>query len=78
MQGRIQEFLIGGGGGVQTLVQKGSLNFFVANSSHRDGHDGQSVNGSRYWRGKYSFACRGEHMVRGYPKTMTFFNIPGI
>jgi len=32
-QGRIQEFLIGGGGGeeVQTLVQKGLLNFFVAN-----------------------------------------------
>ena len=27
-QGRIQEFLIGGGGGVQTLVQKGLLNFF--------------------------------------------------
>ena len=30
-QGRIQEFFIGGGGGVQTLVQKGLLNFFVAN-----------------------------------------------
>ena len=32
-QGRIQECLIGGGGGVQTLVQKGLLNLFVANYS---------------------------------------------
>ena len=30
-QGRIQEFFIGGGGGVQTLVQNGLLKFFVAN-----------------------------------------------
>ena len=32
-QGRIQECLIGGGRGIQTLVQKGPLNFFVANYS---------------------------------------------
>ena len=31
LQGRIEEFFIGGGGKVQILVQKGLLNFFIPN-----------------------------------------------
>ena len=74
LQGRIQKFLMGGGGGgkVQTLVHKGPLNFFVANYfSHRRPRVSQAVNAGRRWRG-------GEQIIRGYPKTMTFLNIPGI
>ena len=65
--------------GVQTLVQKGLLNFFVASYfSRRRRRVAQSVIASRRWRGKYCFACRGEQITGGYPKTITFFNIPGI
>ena len=37
-----------------------------------------SVNAGHRWRGKYCFASRGERIVGEYPKTITFFNIPGI
>ena len=40
--------------GVQTLVQKGLLNFFLANYfSQRWTHVSQSLNAGRQWRGKY-------------------------
>ena len=32
----------------------------------------------RCWRRKYCFASRGEQIIGGYPKTITFLNIPGI
>ena len=65
--------------GVQTLVPKGLLNFFVASYfSRRRLRVAQSVIASCRWRGKYCFACRGEQIIGGYPKTITFFNIPGI
>ena len=38
----------------------------------------QSVNTDRRWRRKYCFASRGEQIIRGYPKAITFLNIPGI
>ena len=38
----------------------------------------QSVNAGRRWRGKYGFARGGEQIIRGYPITITFLNIPGI
>ena len=45
--------------GVQTLVQKGMLNFFVANHfSQRRRRVSQSLNAGRRWRGKYCFARR--------------------
>ena len=48
--------------GVQTLVQKGLLNFFVANYfSQRRPPVSQSVNAGRRLRGKYCFASRGKH-----------------
>ena len=76
---RYQEFLMGGGGGVQTLVQKGLLNFFVANYfSRRRPRVSQSVNSVRRWRGKYCFASGGEQIIGGYPEPMIFLNIPGI
>ena len=76
-QGRIQDFFIGG---VQTLVQKGLLNFCVANYfSQRRPRVSQSVNGAgRRWCGKDCFASRGEQIIGRYSKTITFFNIPGI
>ena len=37
-----------------------------------------SVNAGRCWRGKYCFASSGEQIGGEYPKTITFFNIPGI
>ena len=38
----------------------------------------QSVIAGRRWRGKYCFASRGEQIIGGYPKTITFLNILGI
>ena len=47
--------------------------------SDRDDHVFlQSVNAGRRWHGKYGFASRGEQIIGGYPKTITFFSIPGI
>ena len=115
----------GGGGGVQTLVQKRLLKFFVANYffPHTPSHQSrlhviipwpltvylnstrkgctlgkfsscaiivdqlrkqrrprfsQSVNAGHHWRGKYCFASRGEQIIGGYRKIITFLNIPGI
>ena len=34
------------------------------------------MNAGRSWRGKYCFANRGEQIVGGSPKTITFLNIP--
>ena len=73
------KFLLGGGGRVQALVQKGLLNFFVANCfSWRQPHVSQSVITGRHWCGKYCFASRGEEIIGWYPKTITFSNNPGI
>ena len=36
------------------------------------------VNASLRWCGKYCFASRGEQIIGGFPKTITFLNIPGI
>ena len=70
---------MGGGGGVQILVQKGLLNYFAANYfSHRRPRVSQSVNDGRRWRGKYCFASGGEQIIGGHQKTITFLNIPGI
>ena len=63
-QGQIQEFLIEG---VQTLVQKGLLNFF-GTLLLRDDHLFLNL-----WLGKYCFVIRGEQIIGGYPKTITFF-----
>ena len=35
------------------------------------------VNASLHWCGKYCFASRGEQIIGGFPKTITFLNIPG-
>ena len=60
-------------GGVQTLVKKGLLNFFVANYfSQRRPRVSQSVNAAHRWRGKYCFASRDEQI----PKTITFLISP--
>ena len=76
MQGWIQEFLIGG---VQTLFQKGLLNFIVVNYFwQRRPRVSQSVNTGRRWRGKYCFASRGEQIIGGCSKTIAFYNISGI
>ena len=65
--------------GVQTLVQKGLLNFFVANYfSQRQSCVSQSVNVGCHWHRKYCFASRGKQILGGYPKTITLLNIPGI
>ena len=37
----------------------------------------QSVNAGRQWRGKYCFESRGEQIIGGYQKTITFLNILG-
>ena len=64
---------------VQTAVQKGLFDFFVENYfSQRRPYVSQSVNAGRRWRGKYCFASRGKQIIGGCPKTITFFNIPGI
>ena len=69
---RIQEFLIGSG---QSLVQKGLLNFFVANYfPQRRPHVSQSVNAGRHWHSSYRFASRGKQIIGRYPKTITFLN----
>ena len=69
----------GRGGGVQTLVQKGLLKFFVANYfSQRRARASQSANAGRRLRGKYCLASRGEQIIGGYPKQLHFLNIPGI
>ena len=39
---------------------------------------GRAMNAGRRWRGKHCFTSRGEQIIRGYPKTITFLNIPGI
>ena len=50
----------GGGGGV---VQKGLLNFFVANYfSQRRPRVSQPLNAGRHWRRKYCFASRSEQI----------------
>ena len=68
----------GRGGAVQTLVKKGLLNFFLANYfSQRRPRVSQSVNAGRPYRGKYCSASRGEQIIGGYPKAITFLNIPG-
>ena len=74
--GRTWNFLFGG---IQTLVQKGLLNFFCGNLLLTGTTtcflicDHPSPLG-----GKYCFASRGKQIIGGYPKTITFFDIPGI
>jgi len=71
----------GGGGdprifywGAQTLVQKGLLNFFVANYfSQRRPRVFQSVKAGRRWREEYCFASRGEQIIAGYPNNNYIF-----
>ena len=66
-QWQIQENLIWRGGGVQSLVQKGLLNFFVTSWESRDDHLFLDV-----WTpvavgaGPYCFANRGEQIIGGY------------
>ena len=38
----------------------------------------QFVNTGLHWREIYCFASRGEQIIRGYRKTITLLNIPGI
>ena len=80
-RGHIQEFLFGergGGGGGRKCSEKGLLNIFVANYFlQRRPCVSQSVNAGRRWRGKYCFGSIGEQIIGRYPKTITFFNIPG-
>ena len=79
-------------GTVQTLVQKGPplpsqrprlhviLKVFgplpYADAPVKD--TPSSLNAGRCWRGKYCFASSGEQIGGEYPKTITFFNVPGI
>ena len=66
-QWQIQENLIWRVGGVQSLVQKGLLNFFVTSWESRDDHLFLDV-----WTpvavgaGPYCFANRGEQIIGGY------------
>ena len=39
---------------------------------------GRAMNDGRLWRGKHCFTSGGEQIIRGYPKTITFLNIPRI
>ena len=59
------------------MVQKGLLNFFVANYILQP-RVSKSVNTGRRSRGKNCFVSRGQQITGGYPKTITFLNIPGI
>ena len=81
-QGQIQEFLLlggKGGGGGPNFGSERTVTYFVANSfSQRRPLVSQSVNDGRRRRGKYCFASGGEQIIGGHPKTITFFNIPGI
>ena len=68
-KGRIQEFLIGG---AQTLVQKGLLNFCMANYfSQRKPRVSRPVNAGRRWRGKRTGT---DH--RRVPKNNHIFEYP--
>ena len=86
LQGRIQEFFIGGvggGGGVQTLVQKGLSNFLEANyCSQRRPRVSQSGRRSPLAREILLFEQRRTDHRRVSPKhklkSMTFLNIPEI
>ena len=72
----------GGGGpglfdwGTQILVQKGLLNFFLANYFSQRRRVSQPVKTGRRWRGKYCFANRGEQIIGGYPKNNYIFEYP--
>ena len=95
-RGASRNFLLKGGGAVQTLVQKGPP---PPLSSHRPrlhvtifwpltvygctrkGYTlgtASSVSAGCRWRWNYCFASRGRQIRGEYPKTIAFFNIPGI
>ena len=59
----------GGAGGCPNFRQERTIEFFC----------GKLISTSNNpWQGKYCFANRGERLIGGYPKTITFLNIPGI
>ena len=106
LQGQIQEFLIGrGGGGGPNFGSEWTVELFCGKLllPHIPSHQSQlhiichvvavivdqlrkqrqplvsqSVNAGCHWCGKYCFARRGEQIIGGYSKTITFLNIPGI
>ena len=68
-----------GGGGGPNFGSERTGEFFVENFfSQRQPRVSQCVKAGRRFREKYCFASRGERIIGGYPKTITFFNIPGI
>ena len=78
-QGRIQEFFIAGGG-VETLVQKGLLNFFVAMKLLlTETTTCFSICERRWPLAREILLCEQRPTIKGgSPKTITFLNIPGI
>ena len=81
IQGRIQEFLMGVGG-VQTLVQKGlfcgKLLLSYTPQAHTPSHQSRLHVVIPWPLSVCCFGSRGEQIIRGYPKTITFFNLQGI
>ena len=65
-------------GGVQTLVQKGLLNFLVATSPPKPSFLVYVLVAVVVAKAPYCFASRYEQTIRGYPKTITILNTPGI
>ena len=64
-QGQIQEFLIEG---VRNFGAEGTVELFCGKLLLRDDHLFLNL-----WHGKYCFVIRGEQIIGGYPKTITFF-----
>ena len=75
-RGTTRNFLLGRS---KTLVQKGLLNFFCGKLVLTELTTCSSISDAgRGWCGKFYFVIRGEQIIGGYPKTITFFNILGI
>ena len=71
--GWIQEFLIGG----PNFGPERTVSLFCDQlRKQRRLRVSQSVSAGRRWCGKYCFASRDEQIIGGYPKTITFLNIP--
>ena len=74
--------IFNGGGGVQTLVQKGlfcgKLLLSYTPQSHTPSYQSRLHVVIPWPLTVCCFGSRGEQIIRGYPKTITFFNLQGI
>ena len=74
--------IFNGGGGVQTLVQKGlfcgKLLLSYTPQAHTPSHQSRLHVVIPWPLTVCCFGSRGEQIISGYPKTITFFNLQGI